>query len=179
MDKYHEDTPPTKLKSAVMGGKKTKLHKAEIELNKIKSEVDQSFEERIKDLDPTPKAFERWWWREGSGAPRQDENHEEFTYRTARVAWMNGADKKEGHIGISDPLTDLAQTAYLFAARYTHNRNTGGTLAITHALAMVWDKLSDQIKKQIEDEAMNEATENRDDWAQFFHWDDSKPHWKD
>ena len=72
-------------------------------------------------------------------------------------------------------MPEIQQTAYLFAARYTHNRNTGGTLAITRALAMVWDQLSEQIQKQIETEAYNEATENRDDWERFFHWDDQLP----
>lgn len=74
-----------------------------------------------------------------------------------------------------EELSQLEQTAYIFAARYTHNRNTGGTLAITRALAMVWDKLSDRTQKQIETEAYNEATENRDDWGRFFHWDDNLP----
>ena len=78
-------------------------------------------------------------------------------------------------IGSTELLSQLEQTAYVFAARYTHNRNTGGTSAITRALAMVWDRLSEQTRKQIEKEAFEEATANRDDWEKFFHWGDNLP----
>jgi len=74
-----------------------------------------------------------------------------------------------------EELSQLEQTVYLFAARYTYNRNTGGTLAITRPIAMVWDMLSAETQKQIEIEAYNEATANRDDWERFFHWDDNLP----
>lgn len=72
-------------------------------------------------------------------------------------------------------LSEPEQTAYVFAARYTHDRNTGGTLAITRALALVWDKLSENTKKQIEREAYQDATANRDIWSRFFHWDENPP----
>lgn len=71
-----------------------------------------------------------------------------------------------------DLLAQTEQTVYVFAARYTHHRATGGTYAVTRALALVWDRLSDNTKKQIEEEAYHEATKNREDWARFFHWND-------
>ena len=86
---------------------------------------------------------------------------------------------KLDEVGCNDLLAKempaLQQTAFLFAARYTHSRSTGGTLAITRALAMVWDQLSEHTRKQIETEAYKEATENRDDWERFFHWADHLP----
>ena len=66
------------------------------------------------------------------------------------------------------------ETIYIFAARYTHNRNTGGTGAVLRELAMVWDKLTPETKEKIEREAQAEATHNRNEWAQFFHWDSTK-----
>lgn len=72
-------------------------------------------------------------------------------------------------------MDQLQQTIYVFAARYTHNRNTGGTLAVTRALASVWEDLSEDTKRQIEIEAYTEATENRADWDRFFHWSDRLP----
>ena len=72
-------------------------------------------------------------------------------------------------------LTPHEQTAYVFAARYTHNRNTGGTLAVVRALAFVWDRLSSSTQNQIEKEAYHEATANRDDWERLFHWNDQLP----
>jgi len=74
-------------------------------------------------------------------------------------------------------LTESQETAYLFAARYTHNSKTGGALAITVSLAEVWDDMSDRVKEQIEKEAKHEATANRDDWANFFGWEDEIPHY--
>lgn len=58
------------------------------------------------------------------------------------------------------------QTAMVFAARYTHHRNTGGTLAVCRALAWCWDQLDKRTQKQILDES-HEATCNRDDWERF------------
>ena len=58
------------------------------------------------------------------------------------------------------------QTAMVFAARYTHHRNTGGTLAVCRALAWCWDQLDEQTQKPILDES-HEATCNRDDWERF------------
>ena len=65
-----------------------------------------------------------------------------------------------------DPTTldPMLQVVYVFAARYTHHRDTGGTLAVVSALRLVWAKLSDSTKDQILRESA-EATTNRDDWA--------------
>jgi|TARA_R110000824_G_scaffold73767_2_gene187823 hypothetical protein len=76
---------------------------------------------------------------------------------------------------IEKEIPAIEQTVYVFAARYTHSRHTGGTLAVVRALAMVWDRLSDGTKLQIETEAFNEATANRDTWDGFFHWGDELP----
>ena len=72
-------------------------------------------------------------------------------------------------------LTSAEQTAYVFAARYTHNRQTGGTLAVVKALEVVWVRLSHSTKRQIEKEAYHEATANRDDWNNFFSWENELP----
>jgi hypothetical protein len=57
-------------------------------------------------------------------------------------------------------------TVLLFAARYTHNRSTGGTLAVTTALEGFWHLLEEHTKKQIVRES-TEAIANREDWRQF------------
>ena len=66
------------------------------------------------------------------------------------------------------------ETIYIFAARYTHNRNTGGTDAVIRGLAQVWDKLTPETQEKIEKEAQAEATENRIEWAEFFGWESTK-----
>jgi hypothetical protein len=58
------------------------------------------------------------------------------------------------------------QTAMLFAARYTHNRHTGGTLAVCRALEQVWDQLDSDTQDQILRES-HDATANLDDWEEF------------
>jgi hypothetical protein len=65
-----------------------------------------------------------------------------------------------------DSLPDIVQTAFVFAARYVHHRDTGGTLAICKALAYVWPELSEQIKEQIIRES-HEATTNLREWREF------------
>ena len=69
----------------------------------------------------------------------------------------------------SQLLPHLHQTVYVFAARYTHDRPTGGALAITRALREVWDRLSEQTQAQILDESTH-ATACRDDWQRFREW---------
>ena len=46
-------------------------------------------------------------------------------------------------------LPEIVQTAFIFAARYVHHRDTGGTLAVCKALAYVWPQLSEQTREQI------------------------------
>ena len=41
------------------------------------------------------RAFEVWWFQEGSGmAPQKDEDAEQHVKRIARLAWLNGDYKK-------------------------------------------------------------------------------------
>lgn len=63
-------------------------------------------------------------------------------------------------------LAETVQTAFVFAARYVHNRDTGGTLLVCKALANVWPQLSEQTRNQILRESY-EASANRDDWQEF------------
>ena len=63
-------------------------------------------------------------------------------------------------------LSNMVQTSFVFAARYVHHRNTGGTLAICNALKEVWSQLSDHTREQIITES-HEATANIDDWEEF------------
>lgn len=67
---------------------------------------------------------------------------------------------------MKEKLPPNLQTALVFAARYTHHRNTGGTLAVCRALALVWDQMDERTQKQIIQES-HEATYNLDDWARF------------
>ncbi len=63
-------------------------------------------------------------------------------------------------------LPEIVQTAFVFAARYVHHRDTGGTLAVCKALAYVWPDLSEQIREQILRES-HEATTNLREWQEF------------
>jgi hypothetical protein len=65
-----------------------------------------------------------------------------------------------------DKLSHHVQTAMLFAARYTHNRHTGGTLAVCRALEQVWCQLDSRTQDQILRES-HDATANLDDWEEF------------
>ncbi len=35
--------------------------------------------------------FEHWWYHEGSAPPRAEDDSEEHTHRTSKIAWLNGA----------------------------------------------------------------------------------------
>jgi hypothetical protein len=62
--------------------------------------------------------------------------------------------------------TGPMSTALIFAARYTHNRNTGGTLAVVRALEMVWHHIEDHTRDQILRE-LHDAEYNLDDWQRL------------
>ncbi len=62
--------------------------------------------------------------------------------------------------------TGPMSTALIFAARYTHTRNTGGTLAVVRALEMVWHHLDDRTRDQILRES-HDAEYNLDDWQRL------------
>lgn len=65
-----------------------------------------------------------------------------------------------------EEFSNVVQTMFVFAARYVHNRSTGGTLAVCTALKKVWPRLSDHTKEQIIRES-HEATANLEDWEEF------------
>ena len=58
------------------------------------------------------------------------------------------------------------RSAMVFAARYTHTRNTGGTLAVVRALEQCWHVLDDNTRDQILRES-HEAEYNLDDWQRL------------
>ena len=60
----------------------------------------------------------------------------------------------------------IVQTAFVFAARYVHHRDTGGTLAVCKALSCVWPQLSKYTQDQILRES-HEATTNLHEWREF------------
>jgi hypothetical protein len=65
-----------------------------------------------------------------------------------------------------EPLSKQLQTALIFAARYTHNRNTGATLHMTETLKNNWIQLSTHIQKQIIKES-HEASTNLEKWQEL------------
>lgn len=73
---------------------------------------------------------------------------------------------KPVNVGIptSDLLADHIQTSLVFAARYTHDRRTGGALVVVRALQSCWAQLSKNTQHQIITESTG-ATCNQDDWA--------------
>jgi hypothetical protein len=58
------------------------------------------------------------------------------------------------------------QTAMVFAARYTYDRQTAGAYAVKRALGLVWESLSEVTKNQILSES-KDATANVEDWERF------------
>lgn len=66
-----------------------------------------------------------------------------------------------------DLLGSRMQTALVFAARYTHNRATGGTFAVVCALESCWHQLTKQTQEQILREAARDATTNKEDWERL------------
>jgi hypothetical protein len=76
---------------------------------------------------------------------------------------------------MKEPYTRTENTALVFAARYTHNRNTGGTLAIVRCLIINWHRIAPSTQDQILLEAYNEAQYNRDDWQKLFDHANYKP----
>ena len=76
---------------------------------------------------------------------------------------------------MNTPYTPQENTAMIFAARYTHNRNTGGTLAIVRCLVANWERLNISTQDQILREAYHEATTNRDDWQVLLDHANYKP----
>ena len=63
-------------------------------------------------------------------------------------------------------MTPTEQTCFVFAARYTHDRNTGGTLAVVTALKTVWKDLDEHTQDMIVRES-HEAQYNLSDWEEL------------
>ena len=76
---------------------------------------------------------------------------------------------------MKEPYTSLEDTALVFAARYTHNRNTGGTYAIVRCLISNWGRITPSTQEMILREAYQDATTNRDDWQKLFDHANYKP----
>lgn len=68
----------------------------------------------------------------------------------------------------TEPYSQLENTALVFAARYCHSRNTGGTFAIVRCLIANWDRIRKDTQDQILREAYQDAIYNRDDWQKLF-----------
>lgn len=64
-------------------------------------------------------------------------------------------------------MNHLQETVYVFASRYTHNRDTGGAFVVINALKDVWGHLSIRTKDQIIKES-KESSSN--DWDDFIKW---------
>jgi len=75
----------------------------------------------------------------------------------------------------TEPYQRLENTALVFAARYTHHRNTGATLMIVRCLMFNWERIDQTTRDQILREAYNEAQYNRDDWQVLFDHANYKP----
>jgi hypothetical protein len=75
----------------------------------------------------------------------------------------------------TEPYQRLENTALVFAARYTHHRNTGATLLLVRFLIFNWERIDVIIKAQILREAYQGATTNRDDWQVLFDHANYKP----
>lgn len=73
---------------------------------------------------------------------------------------------KESPVGCSDLFAGPMRSAMIFAARYTHARNTGGTLAVVRALEQCWHALDEQTRTQILRES-HEAECNHEDWQRL------------
>ncbi len=76
---------------------------------------------------------------------------------------------------MNTPYTPQENTAMIFAARYTHARKTGGTLAIVRCLIANWQRLNVLTQDQILREAYQEAQYNQDDWQLLFDHTNYKP----
>ena len=59
-------------------------------------------------------------------------------------------------------------TAYLFGARYCHDRNTGGTYLLIREMLNDWDKIDDRTRAQIVEEARQFARYNQGDWQRLY-----------
>jgi hypothetical protein len=66
----------------------------------------------------------------------------------------------------NERLTTPMQTALVFAARYTHNRDTVGAIQVIIAIKQAWEKINKDTRTQLVIES-NEAGYNKIQWRQF------------
>lgn len=67
-----------------------------------------------------------------------------------------------------EPYTDLECTALLFAARYCHDRSTGGTLAVVTCLIANWQRINGRTQEQILKESDVRGVTNKEDWQLLY-----------
>jgi len=76
------------------------------------------------------------------------------------------AEETDGGLRTTALFAGPMRSAMVFAARYTHTRNTGGTLAVVRALEQCWHVLDGHTRDQILRES-HEAEYNLDDWQRL------------
>lgn len=67
-----------------------------------------------------------------------------------------------------EPYTDLECTALVFAARYCHNRSTGGTLDVVKCLIANWHRVNERTQEQILKESDVWGVTNQEDWLKLY-----------
>ena len=63
-------------------------------------------------------------------------------------------------------MTDL-ENMLIYAARYAHGRKTGAALQVVNCAIKNWGDLSENIRKQLCNEAANEAQYCKEDWQRL------------
>ena len=80
----------------------------------------------------------------------------------------------DGGLRTTDLFSGPMRSALVLAARYTHTRNTGGTLAVVRVLEQCWHLLDDYTREQILRESQ-EAEYNSDDWQRLMAFAEKSP----
>ena len=65
-------------------------------------------------------------------------------------------------------LTPAEQTCLVFAARYSHDRNTSAALIVVNTILQNWDRLTQHTKEQLFRDARADATCNLGDWYRMY-----------
>lgn len=66
-----------------------------------------------------------------------------------------------------DMLTQAEQSVFIFAARYSHTKQTGGAMFVVYAILKNWDRFPVSTQQILIKEAKNEATCNMEDWEKI------------
>jgi hypothetical protein len=98
------------------------------------------------------------------------------TLKQKLISW--GTDSRYGHeqgfryvdccaeCGIEMPTDNGMGNMLVFAARYTHDRQTAGAHMVVTTAIRQWSQLPTRVRKQLVSES-HEATYNRDDWKRL------------